>query len=96
MNVFAYAAKRLNEVVVELQSGFASGKYDVARWVFGDFRDDIDGREIGGVMVISIAEGAIEVATAEANENGWCSGPSAFALERVKDLVNQHRHRSAL
>ena len=72
----------INQLVVDLQRGFASGEYhEACRFPFTDCINDSLGRHFVMQFEISITETALQVASAETDKHCRAARMSAFALQ---------------
>ena len=91
---FVQGIDQLRQVV--LQRGFAACNDGVAGFVRGCGYDDFLHRHFPAFLVTGVAEDAMQVAAAGADEHGGCACVASLALYGAKYLVNLHRARTML
>lgn len=80
----------VDECGVGLETRFAAGEDNPARRVAVDLGGDFGRGHVGMGGMVGVAEGATEVAAAQAHEDGGLPGMVPFALEGMEDFVYFH------
>ena len=73
-----------------LEARFAAGEDNPACRVAVDLGGDFGRGHVGMGGMVGVAEGAAEVAAAQAHEDGGLPGMAPFALEGMEDFVYFH------
>lgn len=92
----ALVMEQIDQHLIELQRGFASGDDYVACGILPDCLDNLRGAHQSVFIVAGVAESAFQIAAAHAQKHRGSAREVALALKRIEDLVYPVAHKKGV